>query len=110
MFSNTPHLVVIREANPNDGTNLHEFWRLEASWWRQAADDDTTIENPVLKMYVAPWNGTRDTGRDGLPPKDKRAGDSCQWSEVPEEVRDQFRQEANEIQAATSMFQAPTEE
>lgn len=104
-ISHTPHLVVIREVNPDDGTNLHEFWRLESCYWHNGAD---TTDDPVVKCYVAPWSGTRDTGRDGLPPNGKRAGDSCSWSQTPEEVRQQFREEVNKLQAATASFQTET--
>lgn len=101
-FSNTPHLVVVREANPDDGTDLCEFWQLQSCFWHDGAD---ATENPVVKCYVARWNGTPDTGRDGLPPKDKRATDSCSWDETPEEVREQFREEANKLQKAAATFQ-----
>lgn len=104
-FSNTPHLVVTREANPDDGTNLYEFWRLESCFWQKGAD----AMNPIVKLYIAPWNGTHDTGSDGLPSNDNRATDCCSWDETPEEVRQQFREEANKLQQATATFQVDSD-
>jgi hypothetical protein len=102
-ISNTPHLVVVREMNPDDGTSLHEFWKLESCFWYDGAD---AADNPAVKVYVAPWNGTHDTARDGLPISDDRATDCCSWDETPKEVRQQFREEANKIHQATATFQA----
>lgn len=97
-ISNTPHLVVFREANPDDGTNLHEFWKLDSCFWRGHS------VNPLVKVYVAPWSGTADEGRDGLPIKEERASDSCSWDEAPQEIRDAFREEANKLQQSVEGF------
>jgi|APHM01.1.fsa_nt_gi hypothetical protein len=92
MISTTPHIVVMREVNTNDGTNLHEFWELRSCWWSEDTGDD-----PVLHCYVAPWNGTGYVGRDGLPPKSDRSADTSLWSEAPEEVREQLKQEIKQM-------------
>lgn len=101
-FSNTPHLITVREVNKSDGTNLHEYWELESYNWHDAS---SLPEDPPVKVHVAPFTGSRSTGLDGLPPKDKRTTDSCRWSEVPEEIRHAFREEANRLQQATAKFQ-----
>lgn len=106
-FTNTPHLVVVREANPDDGTNLHEFWVLKKYSWHDGVESP---EDPPLKVHISPWNGTRDTARDGLPPADKRTTGSCSWSEAPKEVREEFRQEANRIQAAAATMDVIADE
>jgi hypothetical protein len=97
MISTTPHIVVMREVNTNDETNLHEFWELKSSGWSENAGDD-----PVLHCYVAPWNGTGYVARDGLPPKNDRAADTCLWSDAPgavkEEIKKEIKQMANKVE------------
>lgn len=85
------HLVVAREANEDDGTDLYEFWVLRAWTWHSDVDD------PPLSVYVAKWKGSRDTGKDALPIPDHRASGECLWSEAPEEIRVAFRDEAMDI-------------
>jgi len=105
MISHTPHIVVSRPVNEDDGTNLHEFWTIDAAFWH-ALDDGEEVHAPPVNCYVAPWSGTHDTTGAGVPPKSESAKDSCNWEEVPQEVRDKFREEANTIQRYFDLLSA----
>lgn len=92
----------MRQVNPDDGTNLYEFWQLEDYNW---ADGREALDDPVVKCYVAHWQGTHDTGKDGLPFSDERAVDTASWSETPEEIQDAFFEEVNKMNQALAQFE-----
>lgn len=102
----TPHLVVMRDAE-YEGTNLNEFWVLQSCHWNSG---DAAFESPVVQLYLAPHTGTRDVTRAGIPPQSEAIRESCSWDEVPEEVRDQFRQQAQNLSDALGVFGTPTDD
>jgi len=104
MMSHTPRLVVSREINRNDGTTLHEFWALDQCYWGLVEDEGDGLDNPTLRVYIAPFTGTNDIGSGGLPHSSDRASDACMWDEAPKEVRDALKEEAGKIQNAVSGF------
>lgn len=61
-------------------------------------------ENPPVKLYIAPFSGTRDVAKGGLPSGCEKVRDSCSWDRVPEDVRDEFRQQAQNLADAMEVF------
>lgn len=87
-------IVVVRSLD--NGTSLHEFWKLDGYNWLGGNEP----EDPVLQVYVAPFMGDADRDNNGLPYKDSRAQDSASWSEAPEDIREAFRSEFENIKNA----------
>jgi len=81
------YLTVRRDLH--DGTNLCEVWVLESLVW---SDPDNCYD--IVKCYVGHIN---DIPQNGLPHRDSRVTDSCLWKEVPQEVREQFERQIDDL-------------
>jgi len=88
-WSSGGHLTVQREVNK--ATNLVEVWELEELSWH---DEDRVGSYDVVKIHIA---RSHDVPASGVPHGDSVVSNQCSWNEVPDEVKQEFLQQAGRI-------------
>lgn len=93
MIRHTPHIVVSKDAG-YENTNLYEFWVLGSQYWNIDLEDGMETK---VKLYIAPFNGTTNVTKSGLPPKSEAVVTQCDWEDVPAGVREEIRNEVEDM-------------
>lgn len=88
-YSTEGHLTV-RRGLYEKSANFVEVWVLEYLAWH----DGNAGEYDIVKLYICDAN---DVKGDGIPVKDRRVSATMSWSEAPENVRQEFREQAERI-------------
>lgn len=88
-YSTSGHLTVRRDLHEH--TAFVEVYELESLIWAQ---DD---KYDIVKCHISHVN---DVLKNGVPHTDDRVTTTCTWSELPEDVRDEFISQIQEAQGA----------
>ena len=94
-FTGNGHLTVQRHLY--ESIDLVEVWVLERCVW----DANTLGEYDVVKFYVAEASEVIHTG---IPHRKHRVSGSCPWDEVPEDVRESFINQVDNLIKSTMIL------
>ena len=86
VFTTSATIVVGRELE--NGTNLMEFWEMKRYSW-----DKESVDDPVVKCYIThvnDWDGS-------VPHQKYSVTDTVCWSDMPEEIQQEFLDEMGRI-------------
>jgi len=98
MINQTPYLIVGREVH--EGTDLWEVWTLKSCYWGEQSPYNGE-GGPTVTVHVTNKDSSPTRG---IPEGEHVASSRCDWGDVPAEIKQAFRDEAEQIHECVKQF------